>query len=47
MNIKKYIYSFVLKMILHDMEIGNLYLTSKQKSQIESLIWKFEKKISG
>ena len=41
MNIRKYIYVFVLKMILHDMEIGNLYLTGKQKSQIESLIWKF------
>jgi len=42
MHIKQCIYSFALKMILHDMEIGNLYLTGKQKSQIESLIWKFK-----
>lgn len=42
MNIKKCIYSLVLKMILHDIEVGILYLTGKQKSQIESLIWKFK-----
>lgn len=42
MNVKKYVYKFVLKMILHDMECGILYLTGKQKNQIESLIWKVE-----
>lgn len=41
MNIKKYIYSFVLKMMLRDVENGNLYLTGKQKSQIRNLIWRF------
>lgn len=42
MNIKKYVYIFVLKMILHDMECGILHLTGKQKNQLESLIWKVE-----
>lgn len=38
MNIKKHIYSFVLKMMLHDVETGNLYLNGKQKSQIRNMI---------
>lgn len=38
MRIKKMIYAFVLRMIWHDRE--KLWLTNKQKSQIESLIFK-------
>lgn len=44
MNLKKNIYNFVLRMMLHDAETGNLYLTGKQRSQIESLVWRFESK---
>lgn len=40
MKIKKLFYATVLKMIWHDRE--QLWLTNKQKSQIESLIFKLE-----
>ena len=40
MRIKKMIYAFVIRMIWCDRE--QLLLTNKQKSQIESLIFKLE-----
>lgn len=44
-NIKRKFYSFVLKMMLKDYANGKLLLTGKQKSQVETLIWKVKYKL--
>lgn len=36
---------FSLKMMLKDFENGDLLLTGKQKSQVETLIWKVKYKL--
>ena len=37
---KRKLYLFSLKMMLKDSENGDLPLTGKQKSQVETLMWK-------
>lgn len=44
-NIKMKLYSFVLEMMLKDYVNGKLLLTGKQKSQVETLIWKVKYKL--
>lgn len=44
-NIKRKLYGFVLEMMLRDYENGRLPLTSKQKSQVETLMWKVKYKL--
>ena len=44
-GVKRKLYDFVLRMMLRDYENGRLPLTSKQKSQIETLMWKIKYKL--
>lgn len=44
-NIKRKLYGLVLEMMLKDYKNGRLPLTSKQKSQIETLMWKVKYKL--
>ena len=42
---KRKLYFFSLKMMLNDFKNGDLQLTSKQKSQLETLMWKVKYKL--
>lgn len=44
-KIKRKIYFFLLEMMLKDSEKGELQLTGKQKSQVETLMWKVKYKL--
>ena len=44
-RIKRKLYFFSLRMMLKDFENGELPLTNKQKSQVETLIWKVKYKL--
>ena len=45
MKLKCKLYCFTLRMILNDFDNGNLSLTGKQKSQLETLMWKVKYKL--
>ena len=42
---KRKLYFFSLKMMLNDFKNGDLQLTGKQKSQLETLMWKVKYKL--
>ena len=42
---KRKLYFFSLKMMLKDFKNGDLQLTGKQKSQLETLMWKVKYKL--
>ena len=42
---KRKLYFFSLKMMLNDFKNGDLQLTGKQKSQLETLMWKVRYKL--
>ena len=42
---KRKLYLFSLKMMLNDFKNGDLQLTGKQKSQLETLMWKVKYKL--
>lgn len=42
---KRKLYFFSLEMMLKDSENGELRLTGKQKSQVETLMWKVKYKL--
>lgn len=44
-GLKRKLYLFSLRMILKDSENGDLLLTGKQKSQVETLMWKVKYKL--
>ena len=44
-NIKRKFYFYSLNMMLRDFENGELPLTNKQKSQVETLMWKVKYKL--
>ena len=43
--IKRKLYFFSLRMMLKDSEHGKFQLTGKQKSQVETLMWKVKYKL--
>ena len=44
-KLKCKLYCFALRMMLNDFDNGNLSLTGKQKSQLETLMWKVKYKL--
>ena len=45
MKLKCKLYCFTLRMMLNDFDNGDLSLTGKQKSQLETLMWKVKYKL--